>query len=312
VVLKTGIAIDAPVRRSLASRPRAPQPPARDRYDILSPLTFMLAGIARPLQTTLIGKAIRSSLRKSCVLRPVEIFLSRGDADLDGMRIAMISDLHLGFYFSDSEFMALAEEVSGWSPDLVCLVGDLVDDRIDQFNTLQPGLAALAAQHPVFAVPGNHEYAADVTLNRFRSVIEDCGAVDLMNRGVRISRGNGSLWLCGVDDLIAGQPDLEAAVKGMDEDEPALLLSHHPDVFCEAAHCGIDLTLSGHTHGGQVTWFGTPLLPKDDYSHFGYWKGLHMVDGSQLLVGKGAGVCVLPLRVSAPPEVLMIELRRSA
>jgi len=270
----------------------------------------MLTELTRPLQTTSIGKVIRGSLRKACQLRRVEIFLSRGDSDLDGLRIAMISDLHLGFYFSAQEFRALAEEVSRWSPDLVCLVGDLVDDRFEEFDELEPGLAALTARHPVFAVPGNHEYAADVTLNRFHSVIENSGAITLMNRGRRFRRGNGALWVCGVDDLIAGEPDLESAVRGMEDDEPALLLSHHPDFFCEAAHCGIDLTLSGHTHGGQITWFGTPLLPKNHYSRFEYWKGLHAIEGSQLLVGKGAGVCVLPFRVSAPPEVLLIELRR--
>ena len=312
MILEKDLSTGAPIRRPLASRPRAPHPSDRDKHHVRSPLTVALTELIRPFQTTPIGKAFRSSLRKSCALRPVEINLSRGNADLDGMRIAMISDLHLGFYFSDAEFQALGREVSAWSPDLVCLVGDLVDDRMDQFDVLEPGLAALAARHTVLVVPGNHEYAADVTLNRFHSAVGDSGAVSLLNRGRRVSRGNGSLWVCGVDDLIAGEPDLESAVKGMAEDEPALLLSHHPDLFCEAAHCGIDLTLSGHTHGGQITWFGTPVLPKHHYSHFAYWKGLHSIGGSQLLVGKGAGVSVLPFRVSAPPEVLLIELRRPA
>jgi len=226
------------------------------------------------------------------------------------MRIAMLSDLHLGFYFSGVEFLALAQEVSAWSPDLVCLVGDLVDDRMEEFDMARTGLAALASRRPVFAVPGNHEYHADFTLNRFLSVVEDAGGVTLLNRGHRFHRGNSSLWICGVDDLLCGEPDLESALTGMKEDEPALLLSHHPDLFCEAAHCGIDLTFSGHTHGGQITWFGNPLLPKAHYTRVGYWKGSHAMEGSQLLVGRGAGVCVLPFRIGAPPEVLMIELRR--
>ncbi len=270
----------------------------------------MMTQMIRPLQITPIGRAIRRSLRKACTIRPVEIHLSRGDSDLNGLRIALISDLHLGFYFSGAEFLELAERVSASSPDLICLVGDLVDDKLSEFDALTAGLAAFRARHTVVAVPGNHEYAADVTLNRFRAVIEDSGAVPLVNRGFRFCRGNGSLWVSGVDDLSAGEPDLESAVQGMNEDEPVLLLSHHPDLFCEAAHCGIDLTLSGHTHGGQITWFGTPLLPRDHFSHFGYWKGLHALDGSQLLVGQGTGVCLLPLRLGAPPEVLMIELRR--
>ena len=221
----------------------------------------------------------------------------------------MLSDLHLGYYFSSAEFLALAGEVSTWSPDLVCFVGDMVDDQLVDFETFRPGLAELSRRHTVLAVPGNHEYVADPTLNRFRNVIQDSGAEDLTNRGLRVFRGSSSLWVCGVDDLIAGKPDLESAMRGLGDDEPALLLSHHPDLFCEAAHCGIDLTLSGHTHGGQITWFGTPLVGKGYYSHFEYWKGLHASEGSQLLVGKGAGVSMLPFRIGARPEVLMIELR---
>jgi predicted MPP superfamily phosphohydrolase len=121
----------------------------------------------------------------------------------------------------------------------------------------------------------------------------------------------GLSWVAGVDDLTAGKPDLEAALTGLREDEPALLLSHHPDLFREAAHAGVDLTLAGHTHGGQITWFGKALLPGRHHTRFGYWQGHHHVDGAQLLVGRGVGVCVVPFRVAAAPEVLLIELRTS-
>jgi predicted MPP superfamily phosphohydrolase len=142
--------------------------------------------------------------------------------------------------------------------------------------------------------------------------MEDAGVIQLCNRGMRVRRGASSLWLAGVDDLTAGKPDLEAALAGLHNDEPALLLSHHPDLFREAAYAGVDLTLSGHTHGGQITWFGRPLLRGTHHTRFRYWHGRHYQDGAQLLVGRGVGVCVLPIRIAAAPEVLLIELQTPA
>jgi predicted MPP superfamily phosphohydrolase len=188
-------------------------------------------------------------------------------------------------------------------------VGDLIDHERYELLWLGEGLRALRASEAVVAVPGNHDYYADPDLTDFRRVIEKGGVIPLWNRGMRVQRGSTSLWVAGIDDLTAGEPDLEAALSGLREDEPALLLSHHPDLFCEAAYAGVDLTLAGHTHGGQITWFGQALLPRKHHTQFGYWQGRHQADGAQLLVGRGVGVSMLPLRVAAAPEVLLIELR---
>jgi predicted MPP superfamily phosphohydrolase len=252
---------------------------------------------------------LQGLLRCSCAFRKVEVELGRGGTALDGFRIALLSDLHVGFYFSEGEFAELASRVTAQSPDLICLVGDLVDHEHYELQLLRKGLAALRAREGVVVVPGNHDYYADHELVDFRRLMDEAGIISLCNRGRRLQRGSDSLWIAGVDDLTAGNPDLEAALEGLREEEPALLLSHHPDLFREAAYSGVDLTLAGHTHGGQITWFGQPLLPGHHHTRFGYWQGRHSVDGAQLLVGRGVGVCVLPLRVAAPPEVLLIELR---
>jgi len=299
----------APARRPLASRPRAPRPPGRGIEHPLSSFGRLVTRIIRPLQHTPPGKMLRGILRRSCDLRTVEIELARGGPDLDGFRVALLSDLHLGFFFSEAEFVELAERVSAWSPDLICLVGDLVDHEPHELQWLGRGLDALRAREAVVAVPGNHDYYAEPDLVVFRRVIDQAGIVPLWNRGMRLHRGSASLWVAGLDDLTAGEPDLEAALAGLRDDEPALLLSHHPDLFCETSYAGVDLTLAGHTHGGQITWYGQAVLPGNHHTQFGYWQGKHQVDGAQLLVGRGVGVCVLPLRVAAAPEVLLIELR---
>ncbi len=298
----------APSRRPLDGRPRVPRPPGRSAERPVGRLGLHLTRFVTPIERTPPGRWIRSALRRACRMREMPIELARGRPELDGLRIAMLSDLHVGFFFSAEEFAALAERVSAWSPDLICLVGDLVDHEPEQIAMLRAGLARLRARDAVVAVPGNHEYAAERELKRFREAIEEAGAVPLWNRNLRIRRGAASLLVAGVDDLTGGDPDLAAALAGLDPEEPALLLSHHPDVFVEAAHVGVDLTLSGHTHGGQITWFGR-ARPSVHHTRYGYWHGLHERGGAKLLVGRGVGVCLLPVRVAAPAEVLLIELR---
>lgn len=299
----------APLRRPLASRPRAPRPPHRSLEHPLSRFGRLVTRFMRPLQHITPGTLFRETLRRSCDLRPIQIQLSRGGADLDGFRLALLSDLHVGFFFSETEFAELADKVSNWSPDLICLAGDLVDQDPRELDLLKTGLARLRAREAVVAVPGNHDYAAEPDLRVFRRTIEEAGIVPLWNKGMRLRRGTASLWVAGLDDLTAGNPDLEAALSGLDEDEPAVLVSHHPDLFFEASYAGVDLMLAGHTHGGQITWFGQPLLPGKHHTQLGYWRGRHQVDGAQLLVGRGVGVCVLPVRVAAAPEVLLVELK---
>lgn len=292
----------------MASRPRAPRPPGRSQQHPTSRFSRMITRLVGSLQRTPPGALLRETLRRSRNFQPIKVQLARGGAELNGFRLALLSDLHVGFFFSEAEFVQLAEKVSAWSPDLICLAGDLVDHEPHEFRELRAGLARLRAREGVVAVPGNHDYAADPGLKIFRRTIEEAGVIPLWNRGMRVKRGFASLWVAGVDDLTAGDPDLEAALSELGEDEPAVLISHHPDLFHEAAYAGVDLTLSGHTHGGQITWFGKPLLRGTHHTQFGYWRGRHEVDGAQLVVGRGVGVCVLPIRLAAAPEVLLIEL----
>ena len=120
-------------------------------------------------------------------------------------------------------------------------------------------------------------------------------------------RNGAGFWLCGVDDLSLGDPDLDAALDGRNPAEPTVLLTHHPDYFRESVCRGVDLTLSGHTHGGQVTFFGwVPVL----HSEFGFNAGAFEHDGCRMYVGRGLGVTFLPVRIGARPEVPIVTLLR--
>jgi predicted MPP superfamily phosphohydrolase len=111
-----------------------------------------------------------------------------------------------------------------------------------------------------------------------------------------------------VDDATEGRPDLSRALQGSREDEPVVLLSHHPDLFDAAAAAGVDLTLAGHTHGGQIAPVGRALR----HTRSGYWAGRFESRHAQLYVGRGVGVSLLPLRIGAPGEVPILRLTRAA
>jgi hypothetical protein len=235
----------------------------------------------------------------------VAIRLPAKPPGLAGLRLAFVSDLHVGFFLDPEDLARLAERVAAARPDAVLLCGDLVNQFGEECELLARGLASLRAPLGLFAVPGNHDYYADRSLRRWRRALESVGAHVLLNQGVRLERGDAALWLAGVDDLREGAPDLAAALRGREPDEPAVLLSHHPDFFCEAARAGVELTLAGHTHGGQVLLGGrTPLR----HTRHGFWSGRFERGGSQLYVGRGAGVSFLPVRRGAPPELPIIVL----
>jgi predicted MPP superfamily phosphohydrolase len=237
--------------------------------------------------------------------RDVPIQLIAKENGLAGLRLALVSDLHVGFFLDPEDLALLVERVLAARPDAVLLCGDLVNQFGPECELLARGLENLRAPLGIFAVPGNHDYYADRSLRRWRRALESVGAQVLLNRGTRLELASGSLWVAGVDDLREGTPDLAAALAGREPGEPTVLLSHHPDFFVDAARAGVDLTLAGHTHGGQVLIGGrTPLR----HTRHGFWSGRFEREGAQLYVGRGAGVSCLPVRHGAPPELPILVL----
>jgi len=129
----------------------------------------------------------------------------------------------------------------------------------------------------------------------------------LVNEGMRFEHRGASFWLAGVDDTMVGLEDLPLALAGSRDDEMKLLLAHNPIVLRRAARAGVDLVLSGHTHGGQVTW-------RSERSASGrvrrrLLRGLGRQGDTQIYVSRGLGTVVLPVRYGCPPEVSLLQLR---
>jgi uncharacterized protein len=267
--------------------------------------TPALARASAALYRGPLRRALAAALERNRRVTHGVITLARGGAGLSGLRLAFLSDVHVGHYFGEEDWVRVCELVAAEAPELVCLGGDLISAYEREALELRKGLSLLAPPLGIFAVPGNHEYWATPQPRLLASVLEEAGVELLTNRGVRIARSGAPLWLCGVDDLRRGAPDVAAALAGRAPDEPVILLSHHPDVFVEAAGTGIDLQLSGHTHGGQIVLFGWAPIT---HSSHGLWSGRYQRAGAQLYVGRGIGTTGMPVRIGAPGEIAILEL----
>ena len=243
------------------------------------------------------------------VVRRVPVTLRALDPALDGLRIVTFSDGHLSATYGGRRFERLVEIVNEQRPDVVAIVGDLVDDDVDELREDVAPLADLVSEQGVFFVTGNHEYFVDT--RAWMRHLPTLGVDLLRNERVAIGRGGATFDLAGIDDRIAaasGLPghgaDLDAALDGRDDSTPVVLLAHQPAMVGRAAAAGVDLQLSGHTHGGQLWPFDHAIRLDQPVV-----EGLSRRGDTQLYVTSGAGYWGPPMRIGARPEVTVVELR---
>lgn len=238
----------------------------------------------------------------------VRVRLDRLDPALSGYTIAVLGDIHLSAFAGAGRLAEHVATVNAAEPDLVAIVGDLVDGSVADLGPAAGELTGLRAPDGVYFVTGNHEYYSGAA--EWVAFLPGLGVRVLRNERVSISRGAAGFELAGCDDVSAadsGLPghgaDLAAALDGRDASVPVVLLSHQPVFVAEAADAGVDLQISAHTHGGQVWPFhyvvrlAQPVL-----------AGLSRVRGTWLYVSRGVGFTGPPMRVGAPPEITLIEL----
>ncbi|MCI5165213.1 MAG: metallophosphoesterase [Candidatus Electrothrix sp. GM3_4] len=219
-----------------------------------------------------------------------------------GFSIVQISDIHIGAMSMRAELVEIVAIVNNLQPDLIAITGDLVDGNADELAGELAPLAELKAQHGVFFVTGNHEYYSGV--EKWLPEIKQLGITVLNNTRTEIHRGNDAFILAGVTDHQAGRfgkeyaPNFEKALGGIAKTSTVILLAHQPRAVEEAARYGIDLVLSGHTHGGQIWPFNylTPLQQP-------YIKGFYRHNKTQLYVNQGTGYWGPPMRVGTYKEI---------
>lgn len=291
---------------------RAPKPvgPLTGRRTPLRRVVaYTCATVNRALDWLPPGRWLHRYVQRGLRFSPLLLPVSAAHAGLHGLRLAFVSDVHAGSFMDEADLTRLFARIAEQQPDVVLLGGDLINTRERELLLFRRPLQLLKPRLGTFAVPGNHDHFHGGDIGLWSAFLRDQGVSVLTNRGVRLEHNGASLWLCGVDDLTEAEPDLAAALAGRRDGEVAILLSHHPDFFFEAVAAGVELTLSGHTHGGQIRLWGWAPL---HHSRFGYERGWFQSEGCRLYVGCGVGVTVLPLRLGAPPEVPIVEITCAA
>ena len=233
---------------------------------------------------------------------------------LDGLKIALLADLHVGSPRNGVQRMRrLVEQTNRERPDLILLAGDFVIHGVVGGTYVEPEriaaiLSKLSAPLGVFAVLGNHDWWDNP--RHIQSVLEQNGIPVLDDRGLKLTHQGGAFWMLGISDFMEGPHDYRQALAHVRDDAPVLAVTHNPDLFPELPD-RIALTMAAHTHGGQVSlpWLGRPIVP----SRYGqrYAIGHVVEDGRHLFVTPGVGTSILPIRFRVPPEVSLLRLRSS-
>lgn len=261
-------------------------------------------------------------------IRKEEISFNNLPQELDGMSFVQISDIHIGSFFDNHKPVAKAVDlINSLNPDYIFFTGDLVNNYAEEMKGWVPVLSKMKAKKGKFSILGNHDYGdyvkwgsseeADLNLKRVIDYHKEIGFDTLLNRKVKLTEGDENAYLIGVENL--GAPpfkqygDIDLALKGSESTDFQILLSHDPSHFdLEVIQkTDIDLTLSGHTHGGQVgldRWGMKWGFVKYKYKK---WAGLYQEGKQFLYVNRGFGYIGFPGRLGVYPEITHITLRRS-
>jgi uncharacterized protein len=225
------------------------------------------------------------------------------------LKLMQLTDLHFGRFMFEPEVRKWVNATNLEKPDLIVITGDIVDRVISSqaLDSVAFELSKLSAPLGVFATLGNHDYwyvSQDQSVHGLVKRLEKYGIRVLVNDGVRV---RDDFFLAGIDDLWNGEPNLERTLRDQPKNAAKVLLSHNPDILVRVP-ANIDLTLSGHTHGGQVRIPGLPTL--FNVSNYGERFQQGFVRGSAPgFVSRGLGVGALPLRLNCPAELVVLELQ---
>ncbi|MBN9657835.1 MAG: metallophosphoesterase [Acidobacteria bacterium] len=245
--------------------------------------------------------------RTSMVQQQADLRLPGLHPDLNGLRIAQLTDIHFGPFFGTAALRRAIDMANEYKPHLIFLTGDLVTRFGDDMESCLRTLRGLKAEAGIYGCHGNHEIYAEA-LDYATTQGARYGFHFLRRRAELLRFGQGRLNLAGYDYQPLHAPYLTGAESLVVPGATNLLLQHNPDTFPRAAQAGFDVTLSGHTHGGQIN---VEIL-HDNLSAARFFtpfvRGLYERDRKLVYVSSGLGTVVMPVRLGAPPEVSLLRL----
>ncbi|GIF71113.1 metallophosphoesterase [Asanoa siamensis] len=294
-------AIGVPSAGSATNNPG--EPAGMQRRVLLARGAAIFAGLTAAGIT---GYGARTALSAPRIDR-VQITLAKLPRAMDGFRIATVSDIHLGPLAGRAHTERIVSVINRTQADLVAVVGDLVDGTVQELGAAAAPLRDIQSRHGAFFVTGNHEYYSGA--EEWLAEVERLGIRTLRNQRQLITAAGGAIDLAGVNDVAGkgtstGGPDIPGTLRDRDTNIPVVLLAHQPIQVHEAAKNNVDLQLSGHTHGGQMVPFNLLVRLEQPVVN-----GYATFDDTQLYVTNGAGFWGPPVRVGAPPQVTVVELR---
>ena len=243
-------------------------------------------------------------------VRRLDVILPRLGRGLDGTRVVVLADTHYGPIDRAGWSARVAEAVNALDADVVCHAGDIADGTLDQRREQAAPLGTMRSRLAKVYVTGNHEYFGEA--QGWLDHMAELGWESLHNRHVVVERGGDSLVLAGVDDVTAAssglaghRANLDGALAGADPRLPVLLVAHQPKYVGQAAAAGIDLQISGHTHGGQIWPFNLLVRLDQPVVHGLSRHG----ERTRLYTSRGTGFWGPPFRIFAPSEITLLTLR---
>jgi len=228
--------------------------------------------------------------------------------EFDGTKIVFLSDFHQGSwpFFDGKRTEDVVNQVNELNPDIILLGGDYVSNDSSYLNSTFSELSKLNAPLGVYGVLGNND-PKEATVK----AMSDAGIVYMKNGGLWIKKNGSQIRIGGVGDFLTDSQNSRTAIGNATANDFVVLLSHNPDFFPYAAtKSKIDLMLSGHTHGGQITFFG--LWAPNVHSQYGqkFRTGVKIIDNTTLIISNGIGTSILPARFFAPPQIIVIKLKK--
>ncbi len=238
--------------------------------------------------------------------------------DANHLRIVYLSDIHWGFWYSDGDAAGLINRINGLRPDLVLFGGDYATDHASavQFFHLVQALPDIRARYGVYGVIGETDCGETLfEQTQLRDAMTAANVIPLVNRTETIQIGSSRIIVAGLDDITKGTPDLRSLARSVSASDYVIFLAHNPSVISDAQQATdrsgslgwFDLGLFGHTHGGQMMYFSGMLEIAPDVPER-YRSGWLTENRSTMLISRGVGTSVVPMRLLCTPQIHLIEL----
>lgn len=245
------------------------------------------------------------------VIKHQTIQISNWPSELNGLKVAVLSDIHVDNWFiTEKKVRTIVERTNELQPELIVILGDymsgngMVREEVEP-QVWAPILKDLRASFGTYSVLGNHDWWYDG--KKVRQELEQNGIKVLDNEAMQINARNRSLWLVGLSDLWTRPQRINETVEKVPQGEPIIALAHNPDIFPKLPQ-HVPLLLAGHTHGGQVRFpfIGAVVQSTDMGEH--YERGHLFENNHHLFVTTGIGTSILPVRFGVTPEIVLLTI----